>query len=123
MQIKELTVTRVYETRCGQMVSVSLTASVDTGENMTKAALQLHQLADVRLKEVLGEHTDQPPNSKAKPTDTQWFKLRCLLIKNKGIREDSEVLDYVMGHLGTDHLEWVSYDEMEMLIKELEGEK
>ena len=55
-----------------------------------------------------------------KPTEGQWYKLRQLLRRMKGIREDSEVYDYVANNLGTDNLRMVSYEEVEDLIQRLE---
>lgn len=121
MIIKQISVLRTVTNLQGEPFNVMLTAELKENEDVGIGILKLKQLIDSKVAYLKPEQNGLAPQRlNAQPSKAQWFKLRLLLIRKKGMKDDEEMFEYVKVRIGTDNLDWVSSDEIDDLIDELE---
>ncbi|MBN1823512.1 MAG: hypothetical protein JW803_04245 [Endomicrobiales bacterium] len=123
MIIKQITVLKAVSNLKGEPFNVMLTADVKEEESIAIGILKLSQMIDSKIACLNAEHVDSRAVKRdAQPSKEQWFRLRQLIVRKKGMKDDDEMLEYVKVRIGTDNLDWVSSEEVENLINEMEKE-
>ena len=123
MIVKQISVLKAVTNLKGEPFNVMLTAEVKEDESVVIGILKLNQMIDSKFICLRAEHVDSVVKKRdAQPSQDQWFRLRQLIIRKKGMKDDDEMLEYVKVRIGTDNLDWVSSEEVENLISDLEKE-
>ena len=123
MIVKQISVMKSFANRKGEPCNMMLTADIKDNENVVVGILKLNYLLDSGSLCLSNEHNDL--GEKKLPFQASklcWARLRQVLIKKKGMKDDAEMMDYVKVKIGTDNLDWVSEEEVEQLISEINEE-
>lgn len=123
MIIKQISVVKTVTNLKGEPFNVMLTAELKEKEDITVGILKLNQLIDSKSACLKSEHNDLGvKKTLIQASDLCWARLRQVLLKKKGMRGDEEMLEYAKVRIGTDNLDWVSEEEVEKLINEIDKE-
>ena len=123
MIIKQISVLKSITGLKGEPFNVMLTAEIMENEDVTIGILKLNQLIDSKSACLKSEHNDSGvKKTLIQASNLCWARLRQVLLKKKGMKDDEEMLEFVKVRIGTDNLDWVSEEEVEQLINEIDKE-
>lgn len=123
MIVRQISVLKSITNLKGEPFNIMLTAEIKENEDVAIGILKLNQLIDSKSACLNSEHNDFGiKKAPIQPSKLCWSRLRQILIKKKGMKDDEEMLEFVKVRIGTDNLDWVSEEEVEQLINEIDKE-